>query len=206
MTTRAARAQILAGLAFVIVAFGGVLAAPNASAHSQLVSTSPADGSVLTEAPQRVTFTFSEDLLPGVDTIAVSDENGRVLSTATVEPQGESISADWPADASEGVFQAAYRIVSGDGHPVTGAIVVQIETSGSAAASEGGTVAAPTATSPPTADPAGDPAAAAGEAQPRHEKSGAWFVAALTASLVLALVGFLVWNARRRRSRSATGG
>ena len=114
--------------AFRVLAVAGVLAASallgagQAVAHSQLVSTMPADGAILNEPPQSVVLTFDEALIPEVDSISINDDVGTVVASHAVEPVGSTLTVPWPAGLPDGVYQVAYRVVSGDGHPVIGAI------------------------------------------------------------------------------------
>jgi methionine-rich copper-binding protein CopC len=108
-----------------------VLTAVSGQAHSKLVTSSPANGAVLQAAPAAVVFTFDEALLPGVDTISINDEAGQNVSSTAVDPRGNTISSSWPAGLPAGTYQVAYRIVSGDGHPVTGAITFSYGVPGS---------------------------------------------------------------------------
>ncbi len=123
-----------------------------ANAHSKLVSTSPSDGAVLTTAPPEVVLTFDENLLQGANTISINDDLGNVIATTPVEPDGPTIRTPWPADLPAGRYQVAYRIVSGDGHPVIGAFAFELATTASTAL----------ATELPTTTPA-DPSPAASE-------------------------------------------
>jgi len=107
----------------------GLLAGP-ASAHAQLVSTDPADGSTLSAPPATVTLTFDEDLLADTETISINDENGNVVASQQATPSGSTVSVPWPADLASGTYQVAFRVVSGDGHPVMGAITFTITGSG----------------------------------------------------------------------------
>ncbi|MFA7323437.1 MAG: copper resistance CopC family protein [Candidatus Nanopelagicales bacterium] len=106
-----------------IGAMGAVLliTAP-AQAHGQLVSSTPTNGAVLDAAPASVAFTFDEPLLPELDTISINTDTGKNLVSARVEPVGDTLTMQWPTDIAPGTYQVAYRIVSEDGHPVTGAI------------------------------------------------------------------------------------
>ena len=97
-----------------------------AQAHSKLISTSPADGAVLTAPPDEVVLTFDENLLQGTNTISVNDDLGNVIITTSAEPHGSTIRAPWPADLPPGTYQVAYRIVSADGRPVTGAFAFEL--------------------------------------------------------------------------------
>ena len=73
----ALRALVVGWLAALAV---GVSAAP-ASAHATLLSSDPAEGEVVAEAPDVVTFTFSE-------TVSLTDDSIQVFDAA-----GESVEA-----------------------------------------------------------------------------------------------------------------
>ena len=192
--------RVLAALA---VAVGALVVAPiPAAAHTEVESTSPADGAVLSEPPATVSFTFNEDLLPGTDTISINDDAGNVVATAAVEPDGATISMPWPAEATSGTFQVAFRVVSGDGHPVSGAITLTLSgqpgsaSSGTASSSSASPVTEAESTTeavtPATSSPAPTP--------PTTEPRGiaAWLVVVL-ALIVLALIAFVAVALIHRR-------
>jgi methionine-rich copper-binding protein CopC len=195
ITTTARRlGQGLAALA-VIVVVSGLGVAP-ASAHSQLTSTTPADGTVLDVPPPEVRFTFDAPLLQDTDTISINDANGNVVKSIHPTPEGDSVAIPWPEGTTPGDYQVAYRVVCGDGHPVIGAINLTVKGSAPAAgaatasaAAAGTTSPAPTAAATPVA--ASDaPASSSGSAMPLI--IGAAVLAAAVVALIVALV------ARRR--------
>jgi hypothetical protein len=142
-------------------------------------------------------LTFDEDLLPGTDTISVNDDAGNVIATAAVEPEGATISMPWPAEATSGTYQVAFRVVSGDGHPVTGAISLTV--SGQPAASGSPSSGAGTESTPPTAESAA-PSSPAATTPPAPAPRGiaAWLVVVL-ALIVLALIAFVAVALIHRR-------
>lgn len=181
--------RVLAVSSLALLAIVGLSAVP-ASAHSKLVSTSPIDGAVLDAPPSSVEFIFDETLLEGTETISINDEQGNVIVTAPATVDGDTISLPWPAQASEGVFQAAYRVVSGDGHPVTGAITITI--SGAVTSSAAPASASASATPTPTSAPVTT-------SEPARGVAGSLVVIVALGVLVLVVVaGVTLW--RRRRS------
>ncbi|MEO7070032.1 MAG: copper resistance protein CopC, partial [Nostocoides sp.] len=50
--------------------------AASASAHAQLVSISPAEGSTVTTPPSEVIVTFNDTLAPGLSVVAVKSASG----------------------------------------------------------------------------------------------------------------------------------
>ena len=152
MTRGSLGASAMAGVITVMLAASVVPGAAPASAHSQLLSTSPADGAVLPEAPASVVLTFNEALIPDVDSISINDARGNVVASRSVEPVGATLSVPWPDGLPAGAYQVAYRVVSGDGHPVTGAIMFTITGAGgpaSGVASPPESSAGPVATAEP---------------------------------------------------------
>ena len=117
-------AVLLAGC----VAFAGPLPA---AAHASLVSTDPADGSQLQTAPETIGLTFNEDLDIGF--VAVTAPDGTKVGTSEPRLSGARMSADLAESRQSGKFIVAYRVVSVDGHPVTGEFTF-IATSGHQAA------------------------------------------------------------------------
>ena len=111
---------VLSGFLLISLAlFGGAVPA---SAHADLVSTTPVDGAVLESAPRTLTLSFNSTLLEGMVEVAVSNFAGELVSGVLVESVGTDAIAQWPADLPGDTYKVAYRIVSQDGHPVTGSL------------------------------------------------------------------------------------
>ena len=188
--------QGLAALA-VIVAVGGLGAAP-ASAHSQLTSTTPADGSVLAVPPPEVRFTFDAPLLQDTDTISINDSEGNVVKSIHPTPEGDSVAIPWPEGTAPGEYQVAYRVVCGDGHPVIGAINLTVNGSAPAAsaapASSAAAGAAPSQAATVTSATPAASAIAASDAPASSSSSmmpiivGAAVLGAAAIALIVALV------------------
>ena len=111
---------ILAGFLLICFSvFGGALPA---SGHGELVSTVPVDGAILEGAPQSLTLSFTSTLLNGMVEVAVSNSAGELVSGVLVESVGADALVQWPAELPGDTYTVAYRIVSQDGHPVTGSL------------------------------------------------------------------------------------
>lgn len=96
-----------------------------AAGHASLVSSNPEDGAVLDVAPEEVVLTFSEELLSDLVEISVLDADDTPIVVTEVPqtpPPGTDVKVPWPADAAPGEYSVAFRVVSADGHPVTGRI------------------------------------------------------------------------------------
>jgi methionine-rich copper-binding protein CopC len=90
----------------------------SATAHANLVGTDPADGSRLETAPSEVSLTFSENVGNGF--VAVTAPSGERVKTSNVRSLDRVLSADLAAADERGTYTVAYRIVSADGHPISG--------------------------------------------------------------------------------------
>ena len=102
-----------------------VTMAPTASAHADLQVSTPEDGESLQIAPEEIRLTFSEELFEELVEISILDADGDLYSTIGVEqtpPPGTDVIFPWPTQAPPGQYSIAYRVVSADGHPVTGTI------------------------------------------------------------------------------------
>ncbi|WP_456632311.1 copper resistance CopC/CopD family protein [Bradyrhizobium sp. URHC0002] len=112
--------RVLAGLAALLSA---LCIASAAWAHATLLSSEPADGSVLTLPPKMVQLHFNESVAPSV--IGVIDAGGRTRDVAT-RAVGQSVLIVLPDDLPIGTQIVSYRVVSQDGHPVAGSMVFSI--------------------------------------------------------------------------------
>jgi len=110
--------------AAAVLGIAGVLlfAAP-ASAHSYLVSSTPAADETLTELPEEFSVSMNENLLDltGDGTgfgMLVRDEAGLYYGDGCVTISGATLST--PAALGEaGTYTLIYQVVSADGHPVS---------------------------------------------------------------------------------------
>ena len=112
----------MAALVFLL----SVVMAPTASAHADLQVSTPEDGESLEIAPKEIRLTFSEELFEELVEISILDATGDLYSTIEVEqtpPPGTDVIFPWPTQAPPGEYSIAYRVVSADGHPVTGTIL-----------------------------------------------------------------------------------
>ncbi len=145
---RAGAVTLLAGLALL-------LGAAPAFAHTRLQSSDPADGASLDTAPAHVSLTFNEQMTPGFSTITVVGPDGAHYETGDVGAEGGTVSIALRPLGPAGRYAIGYRVVSADGHPVTGEVSFTLTTPGPAT-----TTPAP-ASSAAAASPAPAPAAAA---------------------------------------------
>ena len=152
-----------------------VVLAPVASAHDELVSTSPQDGSSLA-APGQVVLRFTNDLLPIGNRVRVEGPAGPA-SNPSAKASGPTLTASLDPDLPAGAYRVTWRAVSADGHPLSGTFGF-------------------TLTQPTTASTTSQPTAAAPSVPSRASRSGELI---LSLAALGALVAGLVVAVRRAR-------
>ncbi|MCX4576062.1 copper resistance protein CopC [Streptomyces sp. NBC_01571] len=123
---RVARGLALLGTVLVLVLFGGV---GGASAHAALTGADPQDGSVLKTAPRQVTLTFTESVGLLDDSFRVLDPDNRRVHTGEpghADGRSDTARVTLPKGLGTGTFTVAWRVVSADSHPVSGAFTFSI--------------------------------------------------------------------------------
>lgn len=118
------RAPALLAAALLAVLTVGGTAAP-ASAHASLVSTDPAEGAVLPEAPDEVTFTFDEAVSLVADGVQVYDAAGEPVE-ADASSSDAVVRAGLPDGLDDGTYVVTWRVVSSDGHPIAGSLTFHV--------------------------------------------------------------------------------
>lgn len=115
----------IAALYFVLVSTTGP-----ASAHASLVSSDPEDGSSLGAEPAKVSITFNEDVSTPAQ-LQVTAPDGTTLAEGDPTVDGSTVTQTLNDSGYAGRYTIAYRVVSADGHPVTGELTYEV-TSGEA--------------------------------------------------------------------------
>jgi copper transport protein len=117
LSTAARRVALSATLAV----FFALLFASPAAAHAELVNIYPANGAQLTRPPTEVRMTFTESVNLVGDGIRLIDHIGAAVPTPDPTADGRTVTWPMPADLPEGPYVVTWRVVSSDGHPVSGA-------------------------------------------------------------------------------------
>src|SRR5262249_43637615 len=118
----------------VLVLLAGWLAAAvctarPASAHAELASADPPDGSRLASPPGRVTLTFSESVSLGVGFVRVVDQSGHEVDAGPAEHPagaGEAVAVRLRPRLPNGGYLVSYQVVSADSHPISGAVAFTV--------------------------------------------------------------------------------
>ncbi len=113
----------------ILLAFVLAFSMPTANAHTALVSSTPSNNAVLKVSPKEIKITFNEKLvkLAGkpINRITLQDSKGKTIALPKATSNANTISVVLPA-LGKGSYTAKYRVVSGDGHPVTGSIKFRV--------------------------------------------------------------------------------
>ncbi|MCM3657237.1 copper resistance protein CopC [Agromyces mediolanus] len=186
------RLLALGVIALAAGAWLGLANAQSASAHDELIASSPEPGQVLDASPAEVKLTFSDDIIPVGTAIEVVDHHGEVIDSGEAVVAGPDVTATLPADLS-GDYQVRWRAVSSDGHVIDGTIDFGVGPDATGAWTE----EAPHDTA---ASDGLDDTAAEGQDEASAGPDG-WAVAGIAGGLVgvAALVAALVVFARARR-------
>lgn len=130
---------VRAGSVLLVAVAAWLAVAVPASAHAQLVGTSPADRSSLDEPPDQVQFAFNEPVDAASGALRVYDREGtRVDDGVQAQPEASSVAVGLE-DLADGGYVATYLVTSVDGHVVRGAVTFTV---GGGTALDSGTIAA----------------------------------------------------------------
>lgn len=167
------------------------LGSGSAAAHTAMTASDPAEGSTLLAAPVSITLTFNEEINPTFASAVLNDAGGRNWLTNSPQVQGSQLRVTLGPDLlPNGEYTVGYRVLSADGHPVSGSFSFTLNTPGSQQ-------------STPAAAPGSDiPTAATAQPAPAPADED---TSTSTAILVAAAVGIAAggviaaWQTRKRR-------
>jgi copper transport protein len=94
-------------------------AAPDASAHARVVSTSPAEGAVVATAPAEVTVRFDDVVRVLGGTVVVRNSDKRPVVAGKARASGRIVVIPLQKLAN-GDYSVRWRVLSNDGHTITG--------------------------------------------------------------------------------------
>lgn len=114
---------LVAGLS--LIALLVLVPASPAQAHATLVDSDPAEGAVLTAAPEEISLTFSESIALAPGGVQVYDATGETVASSA-GTDGATLSVVLEEAVGDGTLIVSWRVVSGDGHPISGAHIFSI--------------------------------------------------------------------------------
>jgi copper transport protein len=98
-----------------------LVAAPAARGHAVVVDTDPQRGAHLDDAPREVVLVFNEPVKARAGDLRVYDTGSERVDTADVsQPAASRAAVELQSGLERDVYTTTYRVVSADGHPVSG--------------------------------------------------------------------------------------
>ena len=117
------RRSLITAMATLLLGAGLTLAvATPAQAHDELVSSYPQANSTITSSPAEITLSFSGELIAGMQSAAVEviAPDGQNIATDAPSEDGTSITQHLAPNPPAGLFTVRWKVVSSDGHPISG--------------------------------------------------------------------------------------
>ena len=135
MTTRSSLSRLLAAALFacLALAFGSV----PAQAHDQLIGSNPKQGAKLDKQPEWIELNYSGEI-QDIGTEIRVERDGEDYSAGEITVEGRTVKSALPDDLKPGDYTIAWRVVSQDGHPISGTVEFTIlDSAGSGGEVEG---------------------------------------------------------------------
>ena len=116
------RRAAAAALALAVLAALAVLGpfVPAADAHDQVTYTAPAESEQLDTAPADVTMQFTDEVIAVGALMLVVDESGEDWVDGPMAIDGATVVQPLKTGLPDGTFDVRWRVVSADGHPISG--------------------------------------------------------------------------------------
>ncbi len=119
------RRWIVAAAALIGVV-GSLGVAGTALAHAELVSSSPANQTVVATSPPEIVLTFSESVDALENSIRLVDAAGAQVVLGPIESSGETFIASVPSTLGEGTYIVGWQAISTDSHRIRGAFTFSV--------------------------------------------------------------------------------
>ncbi|MFV0253536.1 MAG: copper resistance protein CopC [Beutenbergiaceae bacterium] len=183
--------------AFACAAVLWLVCAVPASAHSELLDSTPADSTELAVPPTEVVLEFNEEMVAMGTEVVVADPDGTAVSTGEPVVAGVTVTQAIDADVA-GYYTVTWRTVSADGHPISGEFNFTVtNAAATTAAAEPSTSSSATSSAPPQSQTqTGSTTATATDSEP---DGGAlpWIIGAVVVAIGVAVA----LMARRRKAQ-----
>jgi copper transport protein len=120
--------------AFAVACALAAVLAPSAFAHSVLLGTEPGNDVVVPESPDRVSLRFNEGVEMSLGGIRVFDGEGNRVDSEEVTPSnGREVAVGIEGELEPGTYTVAWRAISADSDPISGAFVFHVQERGATA-------------------------------------------------------------------------
>jgi len=125
---RSLPASALTLAALLMCFLASVISAPPASAHDQLLSTSPSTGEHLAQPPTSITLRLNAKPLNLGNEIVVMDQAGKDWASGDATLTDNGLIQRLTPGLPDAEYQVRWRVVSADGHPISGSYEFRIGT------------------------------------------------------------------------------
>lgn len=199
----AAIRSLLAAAALVALLAAQLLSATTAFAHDALISSAPADGAQVARSPAVVTLTFNGPVITQFAQLTVTGPDGAGRQSGTPEVSGTTVTQPLTEQGPAGTYEVAWRVVSADGHPISGVFSYVVTTGPTTAVPPSPTAPTSTATAqaPRQTVVSASPAAAVSTAGSTN-----WVPIATVLVVLLVALGVAAAVVSRRRGARGGGG
>ena len=131
MTHRSALSLLLSAVLTLVIGSFGLMSASPALAHDQLIGSNPKNGAKLDKQPEWLELEFSGNIQDIGTEIQVMHE-GKDVSAGEITIEGRKVTSALPDDLGPGDYKVVWRVVSSDGHPISGTLEFTINDSNAA--------------------------------------------------------------------------
>ncbi|MGO1399593.1 MAG: copper resistance CopC family protein [Brevibacterium yomogidense] len=114
------RSRTLTAVIAALLMMFGLTLGQAAHAHDQLVGSNPEEGAELDEQPEWLELDFSGEIQDVGTEIQVLQDGDQDISAGEVTVEGTSVSSALPDNMTPGEYTVQWRVVSSDGHPISG--------------------------------------------------------------------------------------
>ncbi len=180
-----------------------------AHAHDQLVRSNPEDGAVVDARPSAISLEFSDRLIDIGAAVHLVDDSGTTVAEAPPTINGPTVTQSVPPGLPDGAYRVLWRVVSSDGHPISGAFGFTIRTGQSTSSAAPDDHNPASNSSPPPAYDVGarpDNRHDTSDARGDDSSAGGGEVRQVLIALIGAAIGISIYRAvtlrRARRPRS----
>ena len=199
------RASLVTAITAGVLLF---IAPTSAAAHDEFLSSYPEAGSTIGTSPTEITLSFSGELLTdsGSAVIEVLDAEGQNIAIDPPVIATVTATQNVSPDPSAGLFTVRWKVVSSDGHPISGEFNYTVEalTIGPTP----GATATPTTSATPTQITETETAETGGRGQTTGGGEFLPVAAVLTGVGVVGatvIIVLMMGRERRRRDKAAAG-
>ena len=190
--------------AAVLLAIGAAVGvATPVQAHDQIISTSPSEDGHVDTAPAEVSMVYTDSLIEVGAVVLVMDDTDKDWADGPVALDGPNATQAIKPGIPDGIYQVRWRVVSSDGHPISGVYDFAVGTATLTADTSPKTGTGTSSDAEATGDPAAagpDEGTASGATSTTDTVSSTVVIGLLGAVAGLAVFGGVLWFRNRRTS------